>query len=158
MSPYPHLLAPLDLGFVTLRSRTLMGSMHTGLEEAPGGIERLAALYAARARGGAERGVTMISGVTYERIDDAGLHVRVGGEARTIPVDTAVICAAQEPRRELATALEAKGVPVNVIGGADVAAELDARRAIDQGTRAAPAVWRRSIRTPRRSLRGGGSP
>jgi 2,4-dienoyl-CoA reductase (NADPH2) len=59
--PYPHLLAPLDLGFVTLRNRTLMGSMHTGLEEAPGGHERLAAFYADRARGGA--GLIVTGGV-----------------------------------------------------------------------------------------------
>src|SRR4051812_25430348 len=52
MSRYPHLLAPLDLGFITLRNRVLMGSMHTGLEEAPDGFERMAAFYAARARGG----------------------------------------------------------------------------------------------------------
>src|SRR5512143_2932177 len=52
MTPYPHLLAPLDLGFTTLPNRVLMGSMHTGLEEAPNGFERLAAFYAARARGG----------------------------------------------------------------------------------------------------------
>ena len=52
MSPYPHLLAPLDLGFTTRANRVLMGSMHTGLEEAPDGFDRLAAFYAARARGG----------------------------------------------------------------------------------------------------------
>jgi len=51
-SAYPHLLAPLDLGFVTLPNRVLMGSMHTGLEEAPQGLEKLAAFYAERARGG----------------------------------------------------------------------------------------------------------
>src|SRR5947207_1446499 len=49
---YPHLLAPLDLGFTVLRNRTLMGSMHTGLEETPGGFERMAAFFAERARGG----------------------------------------------------------------------------------------------------------
>ena len=49
---YPHLLAPLDLGFTTLRNRSLMGSMHTGLEEKPGGFERMAAYFAERARGG----------------------------------------------------------------------------------------------------------
>ncbi|WP_445941265.1 oxidoreductase, partial [Pseudomonas syringae] len=49
---YPHLLAPLDLGFTTLRNRTLMGSMHTGLEERPGGFERMATYFAERARGG----------------------------------------------------------------------------------------------------------
>src|SRR5438874_7708321 len=52
MTAYPHLLAPLNLGFTTLANRVLMGSMHTGLEEAPNGFEKLAAFYAARARGG----------------------------------------------------------------------------------------------------------
>ena len=52
MSTYPHLLQPLDLGFTRLKNRVLMGSMHTGLEEAPGGFERMAAFYAARAAGG----------------------------------------------------------------------------------------------------------
>src|SRR5664279_3199216 len=52
MPTYPHLLAPLDLGFTTLKNRVLMGSMHTGLEEAPNGFARLAAFYAERARGG----------------------------------------------------------------------------------------------------------
>jgi 2,4-dienoyl-CoA reductase (NADPH2) len=88
----------------------------------------------------AERGVTMMSGVTYEAIDDAGLHVRVGGERRTLEVDTVVVCAGQEPRRDLLAALQAAGVPTILVGGADVAAELDARRAIDQGTRLALAV------------------
>ena len=88
----------------------------------------------------AERGVTMMSGVTYEAVDDAGLHVRVGGEPRTLEVDTVVVCAGQEPRRDLLAALQAAGVPTTLVGGADVAAELDARRAIDQGTRAALAV------------------
>src|SRR5207302_6519215 len=52
MSAYPHLLAPLDLGFTTLKNRVLMGSMHTGLEEAPDGFQKMAAFYAARAKGG----------------------------------------------------------------------------------------------------------
>ncbi len=52
-SKYPHLLAPLDLGFTKLKNRVLMGSMHTGLEEAPNGFERMAAYYAERARGDA---------------------------------------------------------------------------------------------------------
>jgi 2,4-dienoyl-CoA reductase (NADPH2) len=83
------------------------------------------------------RGVQMIPGVRYTRIDDAGLHVLVDGEARVLEVDTIVICAGQEPRRELLPALRSAGVPTAVIGGADVAAELDARRAIAQGTREA---------------------
>src|ERR1700682_3600078 len=52
MPSYPHLLAPLNLGFITLANRVLMGSMHTGLEEAPSGVEKLAALYSGGARGG----------------------------------------------------------------------------------------------------------
>ncbi len=84
-----------------------------------------------------KRGVTMIAGVNYERIDDAGLHITVDGKAMSLPVDTIVICAGQESRRELLAPLEAAGIPVTLIGGADVAAELDAKRAIAQGTRVA---------------------
>ncbi|GAP65402.1 NADH:flavin oxidoreductase/NADH oxidase family protein [Mizugakiibacter sediminis] len=84
-----------------------------------------------------QKGVVMLGGVGYERIDDAGLHVRVGAEARTLEVDHVVICAGQEPNRALQAELQAAGVTVHLIGGADVAAELDAKRAIDQGTRLA---------------------
>ncbi|EXI81784.1 MAG: 2,4-dienoyl-CoA reductase [NADPH] [Candidatus Accumulibacter appositus] len=87
-----------------------------------------------------KRGVQMIGGVNYERIDDAGLHITVDGEARTLPVDTVVVCAGQESRRELLAPLQAAGIAVTLIGGADVAAELDAKRAIDQGTRVAAAL------------------
>ncbi|HEX5802545.1 MAG TPA: NADPH-dependent 2,4-dienoyl-CoA reductase [Azospira sp.] len=87
-----------------------------------------------------KRGVTMIPGVSYERIDDAGLHITVNGEAKTLPVDTVVVCAGQESRRELVAPLQAAGMAVTLIGGADVAAELDAKRAIDQGTRVAAAL------------------
>jgi 2,4-dienoyl-CoA reductase (NADPH2) len=86
------------------------------------------------------RGVVMIAGVEYDRIDDAGLHIRVDGEPRSLDVDTVVICAGQEPRRDLVAALEAAGIRPRLIGGADVAVELDARRAIDQGTRIALAL------------------
>ncbi|GGF69111.1 NADPH-dependent 2,4-dienoyl-CoA reductase [Mameliella alba] len=89
------------------------------------------------------KGVEMRSGVNYERIDDAGLHVSYG-EARERPeviaCDTIVLCAGQVSERTLADALEAKGIETHVIGGADVAAELDAKRAIDQGTRLAAAL------------------
>jgi 2,4-dienoyl-CoA reductase (NADPH2) len=64
----------------------------------------------------------------------------VDGAPRVLDVDTVVICAGQEPRRELADEARALGVPVHLIGGADVAAELDAKRAIDQGTRVALAL------------------
>jgi 2,4-dienoyl-CoA reductase (NADPH2) len=86
------------------------------------------------------RGVAMLSGVAYERIDDAGLHIRVEGAPRVLCVDTIVVCAGQEPRRELADALEQAGVAHALIGGADVAVELDAGRAIEQGTRVALAL------------------
>lgn len=83
------------------------------------------------------RGVKMIPAVSYQKIDDAGLHVLIGNEARTLEVDNVIICAGQEPRRELAEPLHAAGKTVHVIGGCDVAMELDARRAIAQGTRLA---------------------
>ncbi|MGM0773172.1 FAD-dependent oxidoreductase [Marinobacter sp.] len=89
------------------------------------------------------RQVQMVPGVSYRRIDDEGLHITVTpkgaeqGEDRVLPVDTIVICAGQEPLRELQDGLEAAGLPVHLIGGADVAAELDAKRAIDQGSRLA---------------------
>ncbi|CAG1002581.1 2-enoate reductase [Burkholderiales bacterium] len=86
------------------------------------------------------RGVKMLAGVSYEKIDDAGLHVRIGDETKILPVDTVVICAGQEPRRDLLPELEQAGAKVDLIGGADVAAELDAKRAIEQGTRLA-ASW-----------------
>lgn len=81
--------------------------------------------------------VQMMAGVTYERIDDAGIHIRVDDTPRTIACDTVVLCAGQESERSLADALDARGVHAHVIGGADVAAELDAKRAIDQGVRLA---------------------
>jgi len=82
-------------------------------------------------------GVNMLSGVSYERIDDQGLHIRVDDQPQLLEVDNIVICAGQLPNRELAEALEEQGMRVHRIGGADVAAELDAKRAIDQGTRLA---------------------
>jgi 2,4-dienoyl-CoA reductase (NADPH2) len=84
-----------------------------------------------------KRGVAMLPGVEYERIDDAGLHIRVDGRARVLDVDTIVVCAGQEPRRELFEPVRQAGLPVTLIGGADVAVELDARRAIAQGTEVA---------------------
>lgn len=86
------------------------------------------------------RGVKMIPAVSYEKIDDEGLHVTIGGERQLLAVDQVVICAGQEPRRELADPLRAAGKTVHLIGGCDVAAELDARRAIAQGTKLALAI------------------
>lgn len=84
-----------------------------------------------------ERGVKMISGVTYKRIDDKGIWVGMKDKEELIEVDTVVICAGQEPRRELVADLEAGGIKPHLIGGADLAEELDAKRAIDQGARLA---------------------
>ncbi|SQJ06667.1 2,4-dienoyl-CoA reductase [NADPH] [Serratia rubidaea] len=86
------------------------------------------------------RGVKMLNGVQYQRIDDEGVHIMREEQASCLPVDTIVICAGQEPRRELQQPLLAMGKSVHLIGGADVAAELDARRAIEQGTRLAMAL------------------
>ncbi|MFE9245848.1 FAD-dependent oxidoreductase [Nocardiopsis sp. NPDC006938] len=86
------------------------------------------------------RGVEMVAGAEYRRIDDEGLHLTVDGEERVLAVDTVVLCTGQEPRRDLADELTASGRRVHVIGGADVAAELDAKRAIKQGTELAAAL------------------
>ncbi|MFB7713538.1 FAD-dependent oxidoreductase [Streptomyces sp. NPDC056105] len=86
------------------------------------------------------RGVTMVAGATYDRIDDAGLHVTVDGNSTVIPVDTVVLCTGQDPARGLYDDLLAAGRAAHLIGGADVAAELDAKRAIRQGTELAAAL------------------
>lgn len=83
------------------------------------------------------KGVKMLGGVEYLGLDDAGFRIRIDGKEQTLPVDHVVICAGQEPRRELLAELQAAGRTVHVIGGADVAAELDAKRAIAQGSRLA---------------------
>ncbi|EOV4174664.1 NADPH-dependent 2,4-dienoyl-CoA reductase [Yersinia enterocolitica] len=88
----------------------------------------------------AMRGVKMLNSVSYESIDDEGLHIIRAEQASCLPVDTIIICAGQEPRRELHQPLLEMGKTVHLIGGADIAAELDARRAIDQGTRLALAI------------------
>ncbi len=84
--------------------------------------------------------VNMLGNVHYERFDERGLHINIAGEPQILSVDNVVICAGQEPRRQLADQLIAAGVKVHVIGGADVAAELDAKRAIAQGTRLACSI------------------
>ncbi len=85
----------------------------------------------------ARRGVTFITGVTYERIDDRGLRIVQDGAPRLLEVDTVVLCAGQVPVRSLYDELVALDVPAHLIGGAERAEELDALRAIDQGTRLA---------------------
>ena len=91
----------------------------------------------------AAKGVELVSGVNYEKIDDEGLHLSVGPDHvddRVLEVDTIVVCAGQDPVRDLLDGLRGAGLPVHLVGGADVAAELDAKRAIDQGTRIAAAL------------------
>jgi 2,4-dienoyl-CoA reductase (NADPH2) len=82
--------------------------------------------------------VEMIPGCEYHKIDDQGLHLSISGEERLLAVDNIIICAGQDPLRELADGVQNK--PVHLIGGADVASELDAKRAINQGTRLAAEI------------------
>ena len=99
-----------------------------GLGKTTGWIHRAALL---------AKGVQMWGGVSYDPIGPEGLHITSDGTPEILAVDTVVLCAGQLPERGLADALTALGRPPHVIGGADVAAELDAKRAIDQGTRLA---------------------
>ncbi|MBI2960458.1 MAG: FAD-dependent oxidoreductase, partial [Betaproteobacteria bacterium] len=88
----------------------------------------------------AQRGVTILTGVQYQRIDERGLHYLLEGKPALLEVDNVVVCAGQESVRALQDELESLSKPVHVIGGAERAAELDALRAIDQGTRTALAL------------------
>jgi 2,4-dienoyl-CoA reductase (NADPH2) len=87
-----------------------------------------------------QRRVTMINGVVYEKIDDDGLHIRHKEQTRCLEVDNVVICAGQESLRTLKDDLKDFAKPVHLIGGADLAVELDAKRAIDQGARLAAEI------------------
>ena len=82
----------------------------------------------------------MTGDVTYKRIDDAGLHIEVGVHAQVIKADTIVVCAGQEPAREVLALAEPLGKPVHLIGGAKESGELDAVKAIEDGTRLALAL------------------
>ena len=118
---------------VTLLQRT-RGKLGAGLGKTTGWIHRSTLV---------AKGVTMLPGVNYERITPEGLVVSFGEKherEHLVEADTIVLCAGQEPLRDLEPALVAAGIPVHVIGGADEAAELDAKRAIDQGTRVAAAL------------------
>jgi len=88
----------------------------------------------------AHKHVEMLGGVSYEQIDDAGLHIRVGDRPRLLAVDTIVICAGQETRRDLADALVRRGIKSHIIGGAKLAAELDAKRAIHEAAELAASL------------------
>ena len=80
-----------------------------------------------------QHNVKMKTGVNYEKFDDAGLHIRVGEQTEVLAVDNVILCAGQESNRTLVDEMKATGIPVHLIGGVDVAAELDAKRAIRQG-------------------------
>lgn len=86
------------------------------------------------------KGVNMLKGVQYTHIDDAGLHIEIEGQAQLLEVDNIIICAGQDSHRALLAGLEAEKVKVTLIGGADIASELDAKRAIKQGTIVAAAL------------------
>lgn len=88
----------------------------------------------------ARNGVKMIKGVEYRRIDDAGVTITVDGVEQTLPADTVILCAGQDPKRELAGALQAGGRPVHLIGGAKEAGELDAKRAMLEGAQLAASL------------------
>jgi 2,4-dienoyl-CoA reductase (NADPH2) len=87
-----------------------------------------------------QRNVVMINNVTYDKIDDAGLHITLKGAPEVLEVDTVIICAGQESLRELKDSLKSEGMPLHLIGGAELAVELEAKRAIDQGARLAAEI------------------
>jgi len=115
---------------ITLCQRS-KGKLGAGLGKTTGWIHRAALK---------NHGVQMLSECRYQKVDDQGLHLTVKGEPRVLTVDHIVICAGQVPAQELAGALKSAGMPHTLIGGADVATELDAKRAIEQGTRVAAAL------------------
>ena len=86
------------------------------------------------------KGVRMVPGVTYEEIDDAGLHCLIDGKPTTLEVDTIILCAGQEPLRDVYDAFEGASESVSLVGGAYEAAELDAKRAINQAAKLAATV------------------
>ncbi|QUE77704.1 NADPH-dependent 2,4-dienoyl-CoA reductase [Stutzerimonas stutzeri] len=127
IQPAPH--APARQVYLLQRKKSKVGN---GLGKTTGWIHRT---------GLKNKQVQMISAVDYLKVDDQGLHIRVAeGEPQVLPVDTVIVCAGQDPLRELQAELEAAGASVHLIGGADVAAELDAKRAINQGSRLAAAL------------------
>ncbi|MGI2135320.1 FAD-dependent oxidoreductase [Shewanella baltica] len=107
--------------FLLQRKTSKMGK---GLGKTTGWIHRLVLK---------QHDVKMKTGVSYDKFDDAGLHIRVGEQAEVLPVDNVILCAGQESNRTLVDEMKATGLPVHLIGGVDVAAELDAKRAIRQG-------------------------
>jgi len=121
----PHIDAPPRKVWLLQRKSTKVGE---GLGVSTGWIHRAALK---------KRDVEMLAGVTYRRIDDQGLHISVEGKERLLPAKSIVICAGQLCDRSLASGLQHLNGRVHLIGGADEAVELDAKRAIDQGVRLA---------------------
>jgi len=87
-----------------------------------------------------QKQVEMIAGANYVKIDDAGLHILVGSHPEVLDVDNVIVCAGQDPQRALYQQLQHLGLKPHLIGGADQALELDAKRAINQGARLAAAI------------------
>ena len=87
-----------------------------------------------------QKNVQMIPGVAYQCVDDKGLHITVDGQNKVLEVDNVIVCAGQEPNKALFNQLIELGVSARVIGGADVASELDAKRAIRQGAELAAVI------------------
>ncbi|MFN2375104.1 MAG: FAD-dependent oxidoreductase, partial [Candidatus Binatia bacterium] len=124
----PHLDPPARTIWLLQRKNSKVGE---GLGKTTGWIHRT---------GLKNHGVQMVPGVSYRRVDDEGLHITVGGKDQVLPVDNVILCAGQEPQRELEAGLKAAGKAVHLIGGADLAVELDAKRAIAQGTELAARI------------------
>ncbi|WAE51478.1 NADPH-dependent 2,4-dienoyl-CoA reductase [Stutzerimonas frequens] len=127
IKPQPH--APVREVWLLQRKKSKVGD---GLGKTTGWIHRT---------GLKNKHVQMLNSVEYLKVDDEGLHIRIAeGEPQVLPVDTVIVCAGQDPLRELQDGLIAAGQNVHLIGGADIAAELDAKRAINQGSRLAAEI------------------
>lgn len=126
VQPQPH--PPAREVYLLQRKTSKVGA---GLGKTTGWIHR---------SGLKSKEVQMLNGVEYLQVDDQGLHIAIGDQPQVLPVDTIIVCAGQDPLRELQGGLQAAGQVVHLIGGADVASELDAKRAIDQGSRLAAAL------------------
>ena len=122
-----HAASPRTV-YLLQRKTTKLGD---GLGKTSGWVHRAALKH---------KGVEFLGGVTYDKVDDAGLHITIDGQPRLLVVDHVVICAGQEPRRDLHDELVAAGVTTHLVGGADVAAELDAKRAIAQASELAASL------------------
>ncbi len=114
--------------FLIQRKKTKVGD---GLGKSTGWIHRTVLK---------NKGVKMIKGAQYDKIDEQGLHITVDGESQVLAVDNIIICAGQDSHRALHSNLIAENIKVTLIGGADIASELDAKRAIKQGTEVAAAL------------------